>query len=44
MNSNFQDYVCNACHDLTMLSVDISNFAIIVALFMTLGNMKQWIY
>ena len=25
----FQDYVCNGCHDLTMLSVKISNIAII---------------
>ena len=24
-----QDYVCNGCHDLTMLSVNISNIAII---------------
>ena len=23
----FQDYVCNGCHDLTMLSVNISNIA-----------------
>ena len=26
---NFQDYVCNGCHDLTMLSVNISDIAII---------------
>ena len=26
---NFQDYVCNGCHDLTMLSVSISDIAII---------------
>ena len=26
---NFQDYVCNGCHDLTMLSVNISNIATI---------------
>ena len=25
----FQDYVCNGCHDLTILSVNISNIAII---------------
>ena len=25
----FQNYVCNSCHDLAMLSVDISNIAII---------------
>ena len=25
----FQDSVCNGCHDLTMLSVNISNIAII---------------
>ena len=26
---NFQDYVCNGCHDLSMLSVNISNITII---------------
>ena len=26
---NFQDYVCNGCHNLTMLSVNISDIAII---------------
>ena len=26
----FQDYVCNCCHDLTMLSVNISDIAIII--------------
>ena len=25
----FQDYVCNGCHDLTMLSLTISDIAII---------------
>ena len=25
----FQDYVCNGCHDLTMLSVNISDIVII---------------
>ena len=25
----FQDYTCNDCHDLTMLSVNMSNIAII---------------
>ena len=25
----FQDYVCNSCHDLAMLSANISNIAII---------------
>ena len=25
----FQDYVCNGCHDLAMLSVNISDIAII---------------
>ena len=25
----FQDYLCNGCHDLTMLSVNISDIAII---------------
>ena len=27
----FQDSVCNGCHNLTMLSVNISNIAIITA-------------
>ena len=27
----FQDSVCNGCHDLTMLSVNISDIAIITA-------------
>ena len=47
----FQDYVCNGCHDLTMLSVNMSDIAvillkvlIIVALFITLANLKQLIY
>ena len=26
----FRDYVCNGCHDLTMLSVNISDIAIII--------------
>ena len=26
----FQDYVCNACHDLTMMCLNISNIAIII--------------
>ena len=25
----FQDYICNGCHDLTMLSLNISGIAII---------------
>ena len=28
---NFQNYVCNGCHDLTILSVNLSNIAIITA-------------
>ena len=27
---NFQNYVCNGCHDLTTLSVNISDIAIII--------------
>ena len=27
----FQDYVCNGCHDLTMLCFNISNITIITA-------------
>ena len=47
---NFQDYVCNSCHDLTMLSANISNITlsllkmIIVLLFITLAYLKQFIY
>ena len=47
----FQDSVCNGCHDLTMLTINISNIAIITVkniiiavLFETLGNLKQLIY
>ena len=50
----FQDYACNGCPDLAMLSVNISdiviitvkifNFLIIVVLFVTLANLKQLIY
>ena len=48
----FQDSVCNGCHDLTMLRLNISDIAIItvknvdqkiVALFITLANLKQLI-
>ena len=45
------DHLCNGCHDLSMLSVNISNIAIItvktlinVELFITLSNLKQLIY
>ena len=47
----FQDSVCYGCHDLTMLSVNISDLAIItvknliiVVLFITLANLKELIY
>ena len=47
----FQDSLCNGCHDLTMLTINISNIAIITVknviiavLFQTLGNLKQLIY
>ena len=46
-----QDSVCNCCHDLTLLSFNIRNIAIITLklliialLFTTLANMKQLIY
>ena len=46
-----QDSVCNCCHDLTMLSFNIRDIAIITLklliialLFTTLANMKQLIY
>ena len=48
----FQDSVCNGCHDLTMLRLNISDIAIITAknvdqkivvLFITLANLKQLI-
>ena len=48
---NFQDYGCYGYHDLTILSVNISDIAIItvknlimVVLFITLANLKQLIY
>ena len=28
----FQDFVCNSCHDLTMLCLNISNIAIIITI------------
>ena len=47
----FQDSVHNGCHDLTMLTANISNIAlsllkilIIVVLFIKLANLKQLIY
>ena len=47
----FQDSLCSGCHDLTMLTINISNIAIITVknviiavLFQTLGNLKQLIY
>ena len=46
-----QDSVCHGCHDLTMLSVNTNDIAIItvqgliiVVLFIMLGNRKQLIY
>ena len=26
---NFQDYICNGCHDLTMLNVNIMQFSLL---------------
>ena len=47
----FHDSVCNGCHDLTMLCLNIRilllsllKVLIIVVLFMTLANLKQFIY
>ena len=45
----FQDSVSNVCHDLLILSLNIINIgiitiAIIVALFITLADLKQLIY
>ena len=47
----FQDSVCNGCHDLTMLCFNISDITIIIAknvnyrlLFITLANLKQLNY
>ena len=39
----FQYSVGNVCHDLTMLSVNISDIAIIVLIFITV-NLKQSVY
>ena len=44
-----QDPVCNSCHDLTMLCLNISDRLlllkglIIVTLFITLANLKQFV-
>ena len=47
----FQDYVCNDCHDLTMVSVNISDIVIITVkivdyrcIIHNIANMKQLIY
>ena len=47
----FQDSVCNGCHDLTMLFLNISNIAVITVknvdccvFSMALANLKQLIY
>ena len=45
----FQDYVCNGCHNLTMLILAILllsllKMLIIVVLFTTFENLKQLIY
>ena len=47
----FQDFLCNGCHDLTMLSANISDIATInvkyvdylcsIVVFITLVNLKQ---
>ena len=43
----FQKSVCNGCHDVTMFYLNFSEITIkveiIVALFMTLANLKQFI-
>ena len=37
------DSVCNGCYDLTMLSLNISDIAIITVIwFMTLANLKEF--
>ena len=47
----FQDSVCNGCHDLTMLFLNISNIVVITVknvaccvFSMGLANLKQLIY
>ena len=46
---NFQDSVCNGCHDLMMLSLNISDIAIIAVkgvdyhCISTMTNLKQFI-
>ena len=47
----FQDYECNGCHDLVMLSVNIIDIAIITVknvdyrcIIITLASLKQLIY
>ena len=46
---NFQDSICNGCHDLIILSVSVSNIAIITILnvdfcCIIVANLKQLIY
>ena len=47
----FEDFVCNGCHDLKMLCLNISDIDIITVknvgyccIFITLANLKQLIY
>ena len=46
----FQEYVCNGCHDFSMLCLNISNIAIIIVknvdyrcIIIILGNLEQLI-
>ena len=47
----FQDSICNGCHGLIILSININDIAIItvkmliiVVFFITLANLKQLVY
>ena len=47
---NFQDSICNGCHDFPMLCLNVSDIVIITvkdvdyrSIFMTLANLKQLI-
>ena len=47
----FQNFICNGCHDLTMLCLNLSDIAIITVknidyrlFFMKLANLKQFIF
>ena len=43
MDFTFQNFVCTSCHDLKIFCVNLSDLNIIVVLFITLVNLRQFI-